>query len=80
MADKVTDLDYTHKTEGTLPRLIGYISSHTGDIYEEVYAGVTPLGLDVECVGGGRILHEPDEKKIFVYGYSQVCSVHLNSN
>ena len=42
------------------------------DIYEDVYSRVSPLGLDVECVGGGRILHEPDKKKLFVYGYSQV--------
>ena len=25
-----------------------------------------------KCVGGGRILHTPEENKIFVYGYS-VC-------
>ncbi|KAL1454427.1 hypothetical protein WDU94_010686 [Cyamophila willieti] len=30
-----------------------------------------PETLDTECVGGGRIKHNPDEKKIHVYGYSQ---------
>lgn len=27
--------------------------------------------LDWECVGGGRIVHKPDEKYIKVFGYSQ---------
>lgn len=30
------------------------------------------LKLDAECLGGGRIEHHPDIKKIKVYGYSQV--------
>lgn len=29
------------------------------------------LGLETECVGGGRIEHRPDLKRIKVYGYSQ---------
>ena len=24
-----------------------------------------------DCIGGGRILHEPEKKQLFVYGYSQ---------
>lgn len=28
-------------------------------------------GVQYECVGGGRILHEPAKKEILVYGYSQ---------
>jgi hypothetical protein len=28
--------------------------------------------IKVDCVGGGRIFHEPEKKDIFVYGYSQV--------
>ncbi|XP_011874091.1 PREDICTED: sex-regulated protein janus-A-like isoform X2 [Vollenhovia emeryi] len=28
-------------------------------------------GLQANCVGGGRIEHDPDEKTIKVYGYSQ---------
>lgn len=27
--------------------------------------------LDSEPLGGGRISHEPDNKKIHIYGYSQ---------
>jgi Janus/Ocnus family (Ocnus) len=34
------------------------------------------LNLHVECVGGGRIRHEPDRKHIFVYGYSVVSIMH----
>lgn len=30
------------------------------------------LKLEAECLGGGRIEHHPDIKKIKVYGYSQV--------
>jgi hypothetical protein len=33
---------------------------------------VQSLGLDSECVGGGRIKHDAAVKKIHVYGYSQV--------
>lgn len=62
-----------HKDEEDFKYLVrGYNRADWhSDIYEEVYAGVRPLGLDVECVGGGRILHEPEKKKIFIYGYSQ---------
>ncbi|XP_055382926.1 sex-regulated protein janus-A-like isoform X2 [Condylostylus longicornis] len=41
------------------------------DIYDEVSNSVQGLGLDTECLGGGRIEHRPDNKKIKVYGYSQ---------
>ncbi|ELT97046.1 hypothetical protein CAPTEDRAFT_148979 [Capitella teleta] len=41
------------------------------DIYEELYDRVRALGLDTECVGGGRIQHDPHQKKIHIYGYSQ---------
>lgn len=41
------------------------------DIYEEVSSSLDALGLDTECLGGGRINHQPAEKKILVYGYSQ---------
>ena len=41
------------------------------DIYDEVSASLSALGLETECVGGGRIEHRPDLKRIKVYGYSQ---------
>lgn len=43
------------------------------DIYDEVSRSLQPLGLDTECLGGGRIAHDPNGKpQIKVYGYSQV--------
>ena len=44
----------------------------TADIYEDLYERVKKKGLDTECMGGGRILHEAEKKTITVYGYSQV--------
>jgi hypothetical protein len=44
----------------------------TGDIYDKTVEAVQALGLDSECVGGGRIKHERAARKILVYGYSQV--------
>ncbi|KAM3874581.1 14 kDa phosphohistidine phosphatase [Diretmus argenteus] len=41
------------------------------DIYDKVSEELEEGGLlDCECVGGGRIRHEPQNKKIHVYGYS----------
>ncbi|XP_013388841.1 14 kDa phosphohistidine phosphatase [Lingula anatina] len=41
------------------------------DIYDEVEPSIEGLGLDCECVGGGRMIHDPDKKSIQVFGYSQ---------
>lgn len=41
------------------------------DIYDKVAPAIEQSGLDCECVGGGRINHNPDTKTIEVYGYSQ---------
>ncbi|XP_055637471.1 sex-regulated protein janus-A-like isoform X2 [Toxorhynchites rutilus septentrionalis] len=41
------------------------------DIYDEVSSSLAGLGLETECLGGGRIEHRPDQKLIKVYGYSQ---------
>lgn len=50
-----------------------YFDIFTADIYEEVSSSLQPLGLDTECLGGGRIAHNPKAKpQIKVYGYSQV--------
>ncbi|XP_054249480.1 14 kDa phosphohistidine phosphatase isoform X1 [Indicator indicator] len=40
------------------------------DIYERTAQELAQQGLDCECLGGGRLSHRPDEKKIHVYGYS----------
>lgn len=39
------------------------------DKFESVYGKNTQIKID--CVGGGRILHEPEKKQVLVYGYSQ---------
>lgn len=46
------------------------------DIYEKVSEELEKSGdLDCECIGGGRIRHDTQAKKIHVYGYSVVrCS------
>ena len=41
------------------------------DIYDKVSPVIENKGLDCECVGGGRILHDAEAKTIEVYGYSQ---------
>jgi len=46
----------------------------TANIYDKTEEAVQALGLDSECVGGGRIKHDAAAKKILVYGYSQVIS------
>lgn len=62
-----------------LRRVLCFYSTYTifylfsGDIYDEVTAKeLAPKKLDSECLGGGRIQHDAAEKKIKVYGYSQV--------
>lgn len=43
------------------------------DIYEKVSEELEKDGhLDCECIGGGRIKHDAQAKKIHVYGYSMV--------
>lgn len=42
------------------------------DIYDEVTGSIRALGLDTECLGGGRIEHFPQDKLLKVYGYSTV--------
>ncbi|XP_072947464.1 14 kDa phosphohistidine phosphatase-like [Epargyreus clarus] len=43
--------------------------NYHSDIFDEVQAKLHPL--DLEPFGGGRISHDPDNKKIHIYGYSQ---------
>lgn len=42
------------------------------DIYDEVSEPIRALGLDTECLGGGRIEHHPDKKFLKVFGHSTV--------
>lgn len=43
--------------------------SYHSDIYDVVQEKLQPL--DCEPIGGGRISHDPDNKKVLIYGYSQ---------
>lgn len=50
------------------------------DIYDKVSEELEKDGvLDCECIGGGRIKHDPQGKKIHVYGYSMVREYPLNN-
>jgi phosphohistidine phosphatase len=51
--------------------LFFFVNKFKADIYEEVSSSLQGLGLDTECLGGGRIEHDASEKRIKVYGYSQ---------
>ena len=42
------------------------------DIFDETAPAIEDAGLDCECVGGGRILHDSGKRKIEIYGHSQV--------
>jgi len=63
------------KADGTEPsKLIvrGYQRCQWhSDIYDEATKPIQCLGLDTECLGGGRIDHRPSAKKLKIYGYSQ---------
>nr|CAH0105407.1 unnamed protein product [Daphnia galeata] len=41
------------------------------DIYDKCQEELEAAGFDTECLGGGRILHDPSKRSITVYGYSQ---------
>ncbi|NWX91166.1 PHP14 phosphatase, partial [Nothoprocta pentlandii] len=47
----------------------GWAEYHA-DIYERLAAELEQLGCGCECLGGGRISHERDARRIHVYGYS----------
>ena len=45
-------------------------AEYHADIYDEVEEGIRKMGLDAQCLGGGRIRHDRPAKYIKVYGYS----------
>ncbi|XP_025929159.1 14 kDa phosphohistidine phosphatase [Apteryx rowi] len=47
----------------------GWAEYHA-DIYDKTASELEKQGYDCECLGGGRISHQREEKKIHVYGYS----------
>ncbi|NXV95705.1 14 kDa phosphohistidine phosphatase isoform X2 [Calonectris borealis] len=47
----------------------GWAEYHA-DLYERTAQELAQQGLGCECLGGGRLSHHPEERKIHVYGYS----------
>ncbi|KAJ1145649.1 hypothetical protein NDU88_011935 [Pleurodeles waltl] len=45
-------------------------AEYHADIYDKVCSEIEKQGFSCECLGGGRISHQSQEKKIHVYGYS----------
>jgi phosphohistidine phosphatase len=45
-------------------------AEYHADIYDEVEEPLRIMGLDAQCLGGGRIKHDKANKYIKVYGYS----------
>lgn len=45
------------------------------DILDRVSPKFDELGLSYECLGGGRIRHDKQQKTIHIYGYSVVSGV-----
>jgi phosphohistidine phosphatase len=43
---------------------------HAG-IYDDIETRLTDTGISCECIGGGKIDHDPVQKTIIVYGLSQ---------
>ncbi|XP_076653498.1 sex-regulated protein janus-A [Halictus rubicundus] len=60
-------------TKASKPIVRGYArSTWHADIFDETCKQLkSHSSLKAKCVGGGRIEHDPDEKTIKVYGYSQ---------
>ena len=42
------------------------------EILDEIESQLKGKNIECDCLGGGRILHEPESKHILIYGYSQV--------
>ncbi|XP_045879618.1 14 kDa phosphohistidine phosphatase isoform X2 [Meles meles] len=45
-------------------------AEYHADIYDKVSGEIQKKGYSCECLGGGRISHHSQDKKIHVYGYS----------
>lgn len=90
--DRIWDLNDSHinkenvNAEPTLCFISCKLLTHcsptprlAADIYDKVSEELEKGGyLDCECVGGGRINHDPQAKKIHVYGHSIVRDFYSN--
>ncbi len=52
--------------------IVFYCIVFTADIFDEVDAQLEEYGIACECVGGGTILHDPQQKSLQIFGRSQV--------
>ncbi|CAN8005375.1 unnamed protein product [Ixodes hexagonus] len=63
------------KNDDTRTKLIvrgSAAASYHADIFDSESAKLEAIqGIELECLGGGRIIHNPDRKEIKVFGYSQ---------
>lgn len=48
-------------------------------MYDFLDANLEVDGISCECVGGGKITHDPEKKSIIVFGESQVIHVNIHS-
>ena len=49
----------------------GYnFAEYHADVYDKTESEITALGLDCECLGGGRIEHKSDKKYIKVGSFA----------
>ncbi|XP_072157099.1 sex-regulated protein janus-A isoform X2 [Bemisia tabaci] len=65
---------YDDAGDGTPNKLVvrGTIKgAYHADIFEMFLEGAHKLKLDCDVLGGGRINHDPENKKLKIYGYSQ---------
>ena len=62
----------------TCVHVFGIEGSHSvrpADILAELDSALSPRGLNVEALGGGRIRHDSTARSLFVYGFSAVRSL-----
>ena len=64
-------LDITVRSVNIFP-IKTYFLLFKVEILDEFEKQVKDKNIECDCIGGGRILHEPETKHILVYGYSQV--------
>ena len=61
----------------------GYnFAEYHADVYDKTESELTAVGLDCECLGGGRIEHRPDKKyiKVSPCTSSQFRPLHASCN
>ncbi|XP_017143270.1 sex-regulated protein janus-A [Drosophila miranda] len=68
---RVTGKETADGTEPSKLVVRGYADCEWhADIYERTQGTIKGTGLDTECLGGGRIEHNPEKKYLKVYGHS----------